>query len=328
MNVMSIFFCQALLGVTAVSAANAQPYFPSGSCAVVVAARPSAQEARRYIWHNGWQDTARVFESTNGWFAITVGVIPNDGSTNQITRLKSRGIVPSDAYCTVGWAYVREVVWRADNRSQVQPEERPRRGSTGTAFYVTPDGVALTNAHVIDGCAAITLDGMPAAVVAQSSVFDLAAIRLASPTETEPLSFATGDASLNADITIAGYPLHGLLGGVNVSRGSISSLKGLHGDETSIQISAPVQPGNSGGPAIDRFGGVVGVVVSKLNTVALANAIGDIAQNVNFAIRGSVAKIFLSSNGIAYVEATQGEPLGPEKSADLLTKSTRLVECN
>lgn len=314
--------------MTAVSAADAQSYFLSGSCAVVVASRPSAQEARSYIWQNGWQDIARVFESTNGWFAITVGEIPNDGSTKKIARLKSRGLVPSDAYCTTGWAYVREVVWRDDNRTPVQPEEQPRGGSTGTAFYVTADGVALTNAHVIDGCAAITLDGMPAAVLAQSSVFDLAAIRLASPTETKPLSFATGDAYLNADITIAGYPLHGLLGGVNVSRGSISSLKGLQGDETSIQISAPVQPGNSGGPAIDRFGGVVGVVVSKLNTVALADATGDIAQNVNFAIRGRVAKIFLSSNGIAYLEATQGEPLGPEKSAELLTKSTRLVECD
>ena len=69
-------------------------------------------------------------------------------------------------------------------------------------------------------------------------------------------------------------------------------------------------------------------MVSKLDTVALADATGDIAQNVNFAIRGPVAKIFLSSNGIAYLEASQGEPIAPEKSAELLAKSTRLVECN
>lgn len=581
MKILLRFFFSALLGITCASAADAQSYFPSGSCAVVVAARPSVQEARSYIWANGWQDIARIFESSNGWFAITVGVIPNAGSTEEIARLKGQGTVPDDAYCSSGWPYVREVAWQANNRSSdspistglwddfdarplnqtekrllqaalamvghynglldgvwgnrsqaalerytaaefdgieplnahaaylvattldrwfdegwdykdvsylalsmmlpvqklklveesgsyeewhhtsknlkvlfndlndvdlrslhggaisdlslrsepytlrsaetwvtslfdhnetvyirsdlisgtwstvvvlagaglkadvglisssirpgpppdiipsqqgrlaslvdelanameeeigrgsktgpgaalqgslppVRPNEGPSGGSTGTAFYVTTDGVALTNAHVTDGCAAITLDGMPAEVVAQSLVFDLAAIRLASPTETEPLSFATGDASLNADITIAGYPLHGLLGGLNVSRGSISSLKGLHGDETSIQISAPVQPGNSGGPAIDRFGGVVGVVVSKLDTIALADATGDIAQNVNFAIRGTVAKIFLSSNGIRYLEANQGEPLAPETSAELLAKSTRLVKC-
>lgn len=578
MDILLRFFCAAFCGLATASAANAQSYFPSESCAVVVAARPSVQEARSYIRANGWEDTARVFESTNGWFAITTSVIPNDGSGDEIARLKGRGAVPGDSYCSSGWSYVREVAWRTDNQSSnrpfsiglwddfdarpldqtekrllqaslamaghykglldgvwgnrsqaalerytaaefegieplnahaaylsattlgrwieegwdyknvdylafsvmlpvqklrlveesglyqewhhtskdlkilfndlsdvdllglhgsaesalslpnepytlrsddtwvtslldynetmyirsdrisgtwstvvvfagsdlqaevgliaasirpgppsdiipsqqgrlasladelvdameenispglpgaglarsappVQPDARPDAGSTGTAFYVTANGVALTNAHVIEECEAITLDGMPAESIAQSSVFDLAAIRLETSVETEPLPFATGDAALNADITIAGYPLHGLLGGLNVGRGSISALKGLQGDETSMQISAPVQPGNSGGPAIDRFGGVVGVVVSKLDTMRLADAIGDIAQNVNFAIRGSIAKIFLSSNAIAYLEASQADPISPERSAELLANSTRLVEC-
>ncbi len=201
-------------------------------------------------------------------------------------------------------------------------------GSTGTAFFVTDEGVAITNAHVVDGCTALKLGGEPAETIVVSSAFDLAAIRLQEPQQTVPLKFSGQDAGLNADITIAGYPLHGLLGGLNVSRGSVSSLKGIQGDEKSIQISAPVQPGNSGGPAIDKQGGVVGVVVSKLDTVALADATGDIAQNINFAIRGSLAKVFLASNGIIYSETEGSDLVSPEKAADLLQASTRLVECS
>ncbi len=42
--------------------------------------------------------------------------------------------------------------------------------------------------------------------------------------------------------------------------------------------------GSSGGAGIDRHGGAVGAVVSKLGTVAMAGATGDIAHNVNFTI--------------------------------------------
>ncbi len=133
---------------------------------------------------------------------------------------------------------------------------------------------------------------------------------------------------MNSDITIAGYPLHGLLGGFSVDCGSVSLMKGLQDGETSIQISAPVQPDNSGGPAIDRHGGVVGVVVSKLDTVVLAGATGDIAQYVNFAIRGSLAKVFLPSNGIDYSEVDGVDPIAPEQAAEFLDASTGLVKCN
>jgi hypothetical protein len=66
-----------------------------------------------------------------------------------------------------------------------------------------------------------------------------------------------------------------------------------------LQISAPVQPGDSGGPLLDRHGDVVGVVVAKLDAVKIASATGDIPhQNVNFAIKASVAAAFLKANGV------------------------------
>ena len=211
--------------------------------------------------------------------------------------------------------------------SQVEERDQPRTGGSGTGFFINSEGAMLTNAHVIEGCQAVTVDGKPADIVTVSQTFDLAVVKPRHVEDVSYLSFARTEAGLNADITIAGYPLHGLLGGLNVSRGSVSSMKGLGGDETSVQISAPVQPGNSGGPVIDRSGNIVGVVVSKLDTVLLADAIGDIAQNVNFAIRGSMAKIFLQTNGISFYERDSAEDIRPEQAATTLQAATRLIQC-
>ena len=60
---------------------------------------------------------------------------------------------------------------------------------------------------------------------------------------------------------------------------------GLLDDISQLQISAPIQPGNSGGPLLDEYGNVAGVVVAKLRALAVAKATGDIPQNVNFAVK-------------------------------------------
>lgn len=214
------------------------------------------------------------------------------------------------------------------NQKPVTPSVEESAGSTGTGFVINSDGVLLTNAHVVDGCESIRVNGQPSKLLATSSTFDLAAISSPQGAGIEPLRFARTSVGLNADITIAGYPLYGMLGGLNVGRGSVSSLKGLRGDETNIQISAPVQPGNSGGPVIDRYGNVVDVVVSKLDVLVVAERTGgDIAQNVNFAVRGDLAKVFLSSNGIGYLEGTDEHILEPELLATRLQETTQLIEC-
>jgi uncharacterized protein len=92
-------------------------------------------------------------------------------------------------------------------------------------------------------------------------------------------------------VVALGYPLTGLLSSdVNVTTGVISALAGVRSDTRFLQLTAPVQPGNSGGPLLDMSGHLVGVVSAKLNAVAVAT--GDIPQNVNFALKGGVAKKF------------------------------------
>ena len=76
-----------------------------------------------------------------------------------------------------------------------------------------------------------------------------------------------------------------------------SSLAGLHNDTRFLQISAPVQPGKSGGPLHEASGNVVGVVSAKLDALRMVKATGDIPQNINFAIKTGALRDFLDNSG-------------------------------
>ena len=76
-----------------------------------------------------------------------------------------------------------------------------------------------------------------------------------------------------------------------------------------VQISSPVQAGNSGGPVLDQNGNVVGVITSKLNVFKTAALTGDSPQNVNFAVKAAIIANFLDSNGIAYEKVVKDRTL-------------------
>lgn len=201
-------------------------------------------------------------------------------------------------------------------------------GSSGTGFAVTSDGMILTNNHVAGDCRTITVDGAPATLVGKDEAFDLALVKVDGVTDQPSVTFSMRPAALNGDVTVAGYPLAGVLSGLNVTRGSVTSVKGMGGDGSRMQISAPVQPGNSGGPVVDVHGQVVGVVVSKLDAKLVQDAIGDIPQNVNFAIRGEIAKLFLYQNGVTPAISDESEAVAPEDLGKQLAEVTHLITCD
>ncbi len=125
-----------------------------------------------------------------------------------------------------------------------------------------------------------------------------------------------------------GYPLYGALASQgNLTVGVISALAGLGDDSRVMQISAPVQPGNSGGPLLDMSGNVVGVVTAKIDAIRVAELIGDIPQNVNFAIKASVVLAFLDSHDVNYRTETSDRILSAADVADRAKRFTVLVEC-
>lgn len=202
----------------------------------------------------------------------------------------------------------------------------PPGGASGSGFVVSADGHILTNAHVVEDCKVIRVDGRPARVVDRDETLDLALVSTGLP-RSAVARFSSSPAPLNADVTVAGFPHSRLLGGLNVTRGSVSATLGLLGDVTQLQITAPVQAGNSGGPVLAQDGSVLGVVVGKLDAAKVAEVTGDLPQNVNFAIRGEVAQLFLYRNGIAPLPAAAVPAVDPVKLAQIASEFTVFVEC-
>jgi S1-C subfamily serine protease len=112
-----------------------------------------------------------------------------------------------------------------------------------------------------------------------------------------------------------------------VTTGIVSSLSGILNDTRYLQISAPIQPGNSGGPLLDTSGYVVGVVAEKLNALKFAKATGEIPENINFAIKTGALRDFLDNSAVPYQTA---EPRTELKAADIASAArgyTMLISC-
>lgn len=214
------------------------------------------------------------------------------------------------------------------------PRSEEAGSGTGTGFRITPEGHVLTNYHVAGKCRELAVrrpGDVPAAanLVASDETNDLAVIKINGSLSGTVAKFHAGvSPKAGSDVVVYGFPLATILGSSgNVVTGNITSLAGLGNNSGQYQISAPVQPGNSGGPVLDREGRVVAVVVSKLDALKTAEAIGDIPQNVNFAIKSSVAMNFLDGSSITYQAADTGTPLDTPSLAELAQGFTYLVEC-
>jgi S1-C subfamily serine protease len=194
---------------------------------------------------------------------------------------------------------------------------------------VSAAGHVLTNNHVVEGCREMRAgDSEVLDLVAADKSADLAILKLRQP-RPAAASFRDGsNARPGEDIVVLGYPLHGLLGAdAIVTTGIINALAGIRNDRRLIQISAPVQPGNSGGPVLDSSGNIVGVVVAKLDALGVAKVAGDIPENVNFAINEATARSFLDAHHVGYNLAPSAGKLTAPDVASKASPFTLLLEC-
>ena len=215
-----------------------------------------------------------------------------------------------------------------------QPPRPARREvtSSGSGIVVTAEGHVLTNNHVVDGCGSFGLRRVGdverrAVLLAKDSRNDLAVLRAERAYE-DVASFRVEPPRLAETVIVYGFPLSGMLSSSgNVTLGNISALMGLGDDSRDIQISAAIQPGNSGGPVFDGSGLLLGIVQSKLDVMKAASVTGDIAQNVNFAIRASLALSFLGANGIEPAFERRRPALAADEVMERAQKVTVQVLC-
>ena len=211
------------------------------------------------------------------------------------------------------------------------PHALAKQGSS-TAFFVNKLGHAITNHHVIDGCAEVRVAGRDGVtkVITSDAVNDLVllqgpgTVKDFATINSDPTKLRQGD-----DIVVFGFPLNSLLSsGGNLTPGTVSAMTGLGNNTNQIQITASIQPGSSGSPVLNKKGEVVGVVSMKLSDSKMAKATGQVGQNVNFAVSGQTLKSFLDAHKIEY---SKGGFMPFDKStadlADEAKKWTTVVEC-
>ncbi|NBT79402.1 MAG: serine protease, partial [Betaproteobacteria bacterium] len=184
-------------------------------------------------------------------------------------------------------------------------------------------------------CAAVdvyTAEGKrPAQVQVADAAVDLALLRVPGLRGTPVKLRTPRSIRLGETVFVFGFPLSGsLTSGGNFTSGLVSGLRGLHDAPGDIQITAPVQPGNSGGPLLDAAGQVIGVVKAKLDAMKAAKAIGDIPQNVNFAISAPILVDFLVRQRVGFGNGSVNPttaPIDTAQVAELAQGFTFRVEC-
>lgn len=195
--------------------------------------------------------------------------------------------------------------------------------SSGTGFFVSEDGLIVTNFHVIEDAQAITITRSngkqsKASPLITDKANDIAILQIEDGVQETFLTVKHSSiVSLGTDLVTIGFPLTSIQGKEpKVTSGILSSLSGLNDNPTHFQISVPIQPGNSGGPLIAKDGTVIGIVTSKLNAIGVVRATGDIPQNVNYAVKSSyLVELFNSRVFNTRVKATHkpGPNLGIEE---------------
>lgn len=171
---------------------------------------------------------------------------------------------------------------------------------SGSSFSLG-NGYLVTNYHVVDDAKTINVKGIrgdfnnsySAEVIATDKVNDIAILKITDSQfpgfGTIPYGVSSKMADVGESIFVLGYPLTQTMGDeIKLTDGLISSRTGFQGDIANYQISAPVQPGNSGGPMFNSKGNIIGIVC--------AHHAG--AENAGYAIKISYLKLLIESAGL------------------------------
>ncbi len=247
----------------------------------------------------------------------------------------------------------------------IKPNPKPtpptKSSTSGSGFFVSKLGHLVTNEHVVKSCKNLTVGDnsktqVRAVVVETDRRNDLALLKISSTemasAETKslirklgstltsnlglkvvPLSsnglLRSDDVELGESLLVAGYPYGEIFSNtIKVTKGIVSAIRGIGDDSGQFQLDAAVQPGNSGGPIYDENGNIVGVVVAQLNKLKFAKTIGSLPENVNFGIKASTVRQFLTSAGLPTKWSSRTNSMSTRDLAKIAKNQTVMVVCH
>ena len=244
-------------------------------------------------------------------------------------------------------ALEKEIVALKQKNKELQETKKQQKPSneTGSGFYVSKFRHIVTNQHVVNKCKKITVgDSMstqiPANLIASDKRNDLAILQTVSMemASADTKSFVrklaieivpvlsgglmrSEDVVGGEEIFVAGFPLANQISdSLKLSDGIVSSTKGYENDVSKFEITSVVRKGNSGGPIYDKKGNIVGVVVEQVNVSR--------SDNVNFAIKGSTVKQFLSAHNVPTKWSNRQDKIDTKDIYKIASKQTVMVMCH
>jgi serine protease Do len=298
----------------------------------------ASQHRLRLLTTKGWNGVFNVTENKQAlYFAdLSISFMESLAKAQSLLILDDRGrpLVSSPLSMKDSWDASKSVMdCVRDHPFKNHQATKMPTASSGTAFFIAQNTL-LTNNHVVNECGSNIQVRYPdkavysATIVGSDETNDLALLR------TELPSIATAgfrlQPRLGEAVATYGFPFAGVLSSSgNFTLGNVTSLTGMKDDTRFLQMSTPIQPGNSGGPLLDMSGNIVGVVVAQLNALAVMQAASSIPQNVNFAIQVPIVINFLSIKGVAPRLETAAPVQGaaPTDVADRAKQFTVQIYC-
>ena len=197
--------------------------------------------------------------------------------------------------------------------------------------YWSGSGIALnsnvfaTNNHVVDGATHLyvyfpeTKEKFSAKTIKTDPTNDLAIVRITDPNfkgfPTIQYGFKKALEDVGTDVFVLGYPRVDTMGEeVKLTTGVVSSRSGFQGNQSQYQVSAPVQPGNSGGPLFNDSGELIGIVSAKHT---------DGAENVSYAVKLSYLNDLIASSGES-ISLTKSSQIASQKLSE---KCKAVIPC-
>ena len=136
------------------------------------------------------------------------------------------------------------------------------------------------------------------------------------------------DVKLGEKVLVESYPFGVVFSNtIKVTSGIVSATRGAGDDSGQFQLDAAVQLGNSGGPIYDSGGNIVGVVISQLDKRMMEKSNGSMPENVNFGIKASTVRQFLTSSGLPSKKSERTEEKSTEQLAEIAKNQALMVMC-
>ena len=193
-----------------------------------------------------------------------------------------------------------------------------------TGFFIDTKGTVLTTAEAVANCGKIVLErSVEATVTYKDDALGIAILTPARPLSPGSVAeFAGASPRLGAPVSLSGYSYEEKLPAPVVTLGTVEELRGLNGETGLTRLTLAALPGDAGGPVLDDFGAVLGMLLP-----AGSDPTRQLPQGVSFAASAPALSAALVAGGIIPLAGISTSKPTPDALAAKARGMTVLVSC-